>query len=135
MRGNLICIAILSILAPQSSAIANVLVEHSFQQKMAESDVVIVGTVLAINPSNGNRLEETATVRAVAVLKGSPPHELFVRTQARIAEERPHCCEIGATYTMFLWRTSEGNFASVNGRYGLVRIGPAANDPLLEPVH
>ena len=62
------------------------------------------------------------------MLKGRPEPEFVVRTQSRIAElgVQQACCELGATYMLFLGRTTDGfTYSSVNGRYGLIRIGPA----------
>ena len=47
-----------------------------------------------------------------------------------IAEEDPQCCQVGAAYVMFLQRVrNEPALVSVNGRFGMIRIGPAHNDP------
>ena len=94
---------------------ANFLVELSFERKMAESDIVIVGTVTSAAPGS-------ATVRVLSALKGTPGPEVRVSTTSRIAEADPNCCNDGATYVMFLHRYRE-LYHSVNGAYGMVRIG------------
>jgi hypothetical protein len=109
---------------------ANFLVEHSFQAKMAEADLVIVGIVTAMHPGHPRQGDATAAVRIIAMLKGDPQSEIVVRTRSIIVEEDPQCCQDGATYVMFLQRVrNESALVSVNGRFGMIRIGPARNDP------
>jgi hypothetical protein len=109
---------------------ANILVELSFQEKWNNSDLVIVGTVTGTRSTSESRTSSSVTIKPVAVLKGASQGEILVQTQSRIPEENPRCCELGATYMMFLDRTPQtGTFASVNGRFGLVRIGSATRKP------
>jgi len=135
MRRTSLYLCVLSILAIGEAARANILVELSFQQKLAESDVVIVGTVTSGTPRVQGQRTGTATVMTLATLKGTPEAQHIVRTQSRIPEEDPQCCQVGATYVMFLARPSEGSgLISVNGRFGMIRIGPADNDPKIEVI-
>lgn len=114
---------------------ADVLVELSFNEKMEVSDVVIVGTVTAAMPGNPDQYNATATVLTLATLKGNPQAQHVVFTQSRIPEDNLQCCDVGGTYVMFLRRLSNGaGLVSANGQHGMIRIGPATNEPRLEVV-
>jgi len=100
-------------------ATANITVELSFERKLAESEIVIVGTVTAA-------AQGTATVRVLNALKGAPGQEVIVSTTSRIAEDNPNCCVMGSTYVMFLRRGRDPVlYHSVNAFYGMVEIGSA----------
>jgi hypothetical protein len=112
---------------------ANLFIEMSFKEKVAESDVVIVGTIDSTTPGHPSQYDASATVSVLYTLKGAPPLRLVVLTKSRIQEESPQCCARGATYVMFLKRTSDGlQLRSVNGRFGMIRIGPERSDPQIE---
>lgn len=113
---------------------ANLLVEMSYQEKMASSDIVIVGTVTASVPGQPEKYDAAATVFTLATLKGTPQAQHIVLTQDRIPEDDPRCCQVGASYVMFLHRAADGSLRSVNGRFGMIRIGPANNDPKIEVI-
>jgi hypothetical protein len=106
----------------------------SFQEKLAASDVVIVGTVTASLPGRPERYDAKATILTLATLKGTPQAQHIVLIQDRIAEADPRCCQVGASYVMFLHRLTDGSLQSVNGRFGMIRIGPAASDPKIEVI-
>jgi len=117
------------------SALANFFVEQSFQRKMAAADLVIVGTVVTMSVSHRHEADAAATVRPVATLKGAPQSEIVVRTQSGIPEADSDCCQVGATYVMFLQRVRNGLFVvPVNGKYGMIRIGPAHNEPEIQVI-
>lgn len=111
---------------------ANLLVEMSFKEKMTESDSVIVGTVTSTVPRHAGRYDASAVVSVIATLKGDPSAQLVVLTSSRIPEESPQCCLVGATYVMFLRRTPDGRLRSVNGPFGMIKIGPERSDPAIE---
>lgn len=126
---------LLSVLAAATPAAANLFVELSYDRKVEESDIVIVGRVTAVSPRNRDRYDGTATVSVISALKGHPAGELTVMTQSRISEADPQCCTLGATYMMFLRRAVDRPaFYSVNGRFGMVRIGPARNEPEIQAI-
>ena len=119
--------------AINAPAQANLLVELSFAEKMATSDVVIVGTVTAAFPGRPEQFDATATVLTLATLKGTPEAQHIVLAREKIPENHTGCCQVGATYVMFLERTlDETRLRSINGRFGMIRIGPANNDPKIE---
>jgi hypothetical protein len=114
---------------------ANILVEYSFQRKMDASDLVIVGIVTSVHAPSAGGYDGTATVRPLATLKGVPQAEIIVQTQDIIPEADPRCCQTGASYVMFLRQAGDGSgLISVNGRFGMIRVAPARNDPELEVI-
>jgi hypothetical protein len=115
-------------LCAAAPAAANFVVPPGFQQLMAESNLVVIGTVTAVNPGGRDGWGSTATLNVHRTLKGAERQTLVVATDSRIAELNPHCCGLGATYIMFL--RGPGNdqvFSSVWGLYGMVRIGVPAS--------
>ena len=133
MRRTFITIALMSTLIIIEPVRADILVELSFSEKMAASDVVIVGTVTAALPGHVDQFDATATVQTLATLKGRPHAQHVVFTQSRIPEDQLQCCEVGASYVMFLRHVPDrSELASVNGRHGMVRIGRANNEPRIE---
>ena len=135
MRTGMKLLISLSLLGLAAPAAANVFVELSFARKMAESELVIVGTVTSTTPSRPGRFDGTATVRTLATLKGTPQQEVVVRRQSNIAEADPNCCQVGATYAMFLRRAPNGSgLVSVNGRFGMIRLGPVRDVPEFEVI-
>jgi hypothetical protein len=113
-----------------AEASANIYAEMSFEAKMADSNVVILGTVTEISPSRPALFDGLARVRTVATLKGAARDEYLVHTQSRIAESDPRCCEIGVTYLMFLGQSQkDATFYSVNGRFGIIDVGGARYRP------
>jgi hypothetical protein len=135
MRRTLLSAVLLTALAVAAPVRASVLVELSFAAKMEASDVVIVGTVTSAAPGHPDQYDATVTVTTLATLKGEPQAQHVVFAQSRIAEDQMQCCEIGATYVMFLRHArNDPRLVSVDGRYGIVRIGPAHNEPPLEVV-
>jgi hypothetical protein len=135
MRNELRVAASLVFLGLASSVFANILVEMSFEEKMKASDVVLVGTVTGATPGRDEEYDATATVTTLVTLKGTPQAQHVVLTQSRISEDNPQCCQVGATYVMFLGRSADGSgLRSVNGRHGMIRIGPAQGDPKIEVI-
>lgn len=135
MRKSLLTFVLLGVLAVAGPGRADILVELSFPAKMAASDVVIVGTVTSAGPSHPDRYDATATVLTLATLKGIPEAQHVVFSQSRIPEDNLQCCEVGATYVMFLRRVpNRPEWVSVNGRHGMVRIGPANNEPRIQVI-
>lgn len=114
-------------------AAANFVVPLSYQELINQSNLVVIGTVTAVNPGGQDGGGSTATLTVHRTLKGGERQTLVVGTHSPIAELNPQCCDVGATYVMFL--RGPGNeqvFSSVWGRYGMVRIvAPPrpSNDP------
>jgi hypothetical protein len=108
---------------------ANGVREPTFAEKMALADMVLVGTVIrADGPAvQGFGLADTATLTVLDMIKGEAMDMITVATSSTVAELNPRCCEVGATYLMFLRRTPDGRYISVRGIYGMVRIGGSTN--------
>ena len=110
---------------------ANVVTPPRFEQLMSESTLVVIGTVTAVNSGdqsrnggrNRNGRGSTATLSVHHVLKGESGQRLTVRTYHPVAELNPRCCEVGATYIMFLRPSaSDGQPIPVWSDYAMVRI-------------
>jgi hypothetical protein len=126
---------LLPLLFAAEPLLANVYVEQTFQAKMAQADLVVVVTVVSMDPGHRGQWDSTATVRPIAALKGVPPSAMLVRTRDRVAESDSDCCQAGATYVMFLQLASDRSaFVPVNAKYGMIRIGPARDDPEIRAV-
>jgi len=124
MNSKLLPLAALCALSLTGPGRANIVLEPTFEQKMAESDLVVIGTVTAVNRGSQRGLGSTATVSVLRTLKGEGRDVIVVTTYHPIDELNPRCCQLGATYVMFLrasWQ--QGQLAPVHGGYGLVRIG------------
>lgn len=130
---NLVVAGALAAMTP-SAARANLFVEMSFGEKIASSDLVIVGTVTSLTRGRPGRYDDGfASISVVMTLKGQERPLVVVLTKSRIAEENPECCELGATYMMFLEKAAGGpQLRSVNGRFGVIKLGPARRDPQIE---
>lgn len=128
-------------LAAAQPARANILVEPTFQEKWEWSQLIVIGTVTAVNRSGPRDAGSTATVSVRNVLKGRAGQSVIVATWHPSAELNPHCCSLGTTYLMFLRGPgNDGVFSSVLGVYGMVNIGgpgtrlPRAIDDGAEPI-
>jgi hypothetical protein len=109
---------------------ANIVSEPTFAEKVALSELVVLGTVTEVDRGNRGGVGATATLVVLHTLKGPSATRIVVGTYHPAAELDPHCCELGATYLMFL-RPSvrDGRMISVWGRYGMVRIGAPRGSP------
>ena len=103
---------------------ANFVTEPTFREKMEGSSLVVIGTVTAVDRGRGrDHWGSTATLALQQRLKGESPDTITVETWSRIAELDPRCCEVDATYLMFLIASPNGQLFSFRGLYGMVRIG------------
>ena len=120
MRGRLLLASFL--LSAAVPATANFIPEMTFEQKKSEADIVIFGKAGAAHGKPGEN-RSYATVKVIKALKGRPPAKIEVWTFSSWSEMDPNCCEVGATYLMFLHKTESGRFRSIQGQYGMVRVG------------
>ena len=134
MKRILALLAVVAGLQLAPPAAANALVEHSFEQKFDEADLVVIGTATVVDRRGPRGVGSTATLSVWRTLKGEHRGTIVVSTYSRIAEADPRCCEVGATYMMFLRRAPrDGELYSVNGPYGMVRIaGPRRDVRVIE---
>ena len=115
------------LLALATPTTANLVVELTLEEKMNQSTLVAIGTVVSVEGGGRNRVGSNATFQILQRLKGESEDTLTVSTYSRIAELGYRCCEAGATYLMFLSTTPDGRFVSIQGAYGMIRIGGAPN--------
>ena len=106
-------------------ASANFVREPTYQEKMARAQLVVVGRVTAVAGAN-------VTVTVLNRLKGDSAGIITVSTYTRIPEMEVQCCDVGATYVMFL-APYDGQLFSAWGRFGMVRIGAPQNENQVFP--
>ncbi|MBB3226656.1 hypothetical protein FHW69_001246 [Luteibacter sp. Sphag1AF] len=120
-------------------AVCNVLAfvraDMPLEQKVANSDVVIIGSVV-MQRVYDDRLhfrELVARVHVETVLKGDPETFIEVRYDSDMPEMTPECCEANKTYLLFLakmpgsdiYRITSGGF----GAYPIMGADFAADWP------
>lgn len=115
------------LIAAEAPASANFITQLTFDEKMAQSDLVVIATAIAIDGAQRDDAGDAATLSVVRRLKGESADRITVPTTSRIAEENPHCCVRGETYLMFLVRAPDGSLHSVNGIYGMIPVGSASS--------
>jgi hypothetical protein len=93
--GKGLILAALCLLGAEPAS-ANFVPEPTFAVKMERATLVVIGTVTAID-RGGN-----VTLSVLQRLKGQSADIITVGTYSRIPEMRPDCCDVGATYLMFL---------------------------------
>ncbi|MFC3651944.1 hypothetical protein ACFONN_10355 [Dyella humi] len=101
------------------AAWANQYREATLGQKVASSDVVLIGQVTSTSPSDCLASFNCATIKIVKQLKGGETSKVVVLFDGPIAEENPLCCKTGVTYLFFLKRAKAGYYVSANGPYGI----------------
>jgi len=134
MSARLCVLAALLILAAVCKA--NQLKENELAQRLADSDLVVVGTVEELLECGARQVGEcsphsaTAVVMVSDVLKGVPPSELLFRCNEPMVESSPDACHPGRKYLLFLRADGNGVFHSVNGPYGAIDVGRAGSSAL-----
>jgi hypothetical protein len=108
-------LAALTLVLSCTTAHANMLVKMSLDEMVHQSDLVVIGVATAHGDKVANISVETA-------LKGRNPMEFELLTDIGIAEGDPNCCVNGQRYLMFLRKTKDGYFMSVDGHFGVVWI-------------
>jgi hypothetical protein len=122
MKLNLLAMAG-ALAAAVTPAQGNGLREPTLAEKMARSELVVIGTVNRTSGRPGLGSDGMATLTVLTTLKGEASEVIIVSTSSTVAELDPRCCEVGATYLMFLRAGSGGRYQSVSGGYGIVRVG------------
>jgi hypothetical protein len=124
MTKKLIPLALLAFLSFAEPIRANLVVEPTYREKMGQSELVVIGTVNAVKPGGPNGSGSTAELSVLQILKGKASKTIIVGTYHPVAELNPRCCEVGATYLMFLRRSvGNGQLVSIRGVFGMVRVG------------
>ena len=114
----------LSALLISSFLSANVVRELSLEQKVNQSSLVLIGSVVKVRDQVNPDGSEYALVNVQSVLKGvgRKPVQIRVLYHSNISELDPKCCELGAVYLLFLEKLPGGGYRSVNGAFGVYRI-------------
>ena len=94
--------------------------EMTFEERLSQSQLVIVGT--AGTEEAVSTVETYTHVNVQFVLKGQPPADVLVLTKDPVRDGDPDCCVAGETYLFLLIRMPNGRYASVNGRFGVYRL-------------
>jgi hypothetical protein len=123
---KLLALSALSVAAPLA---ANLVVEPTFEGKMELSEAVIIGTVKAVNRGGRHGAGSSATLSVLKAFKGESGDTIVVGTYHPVDEMNPRCCELGATYLMFLRHSvRNGQLVSIRGVFGMIRIGGPRSD-------
>ena len=114
----------IAIAAYGESSLANQAMDRPLQEKVAESDIVFLGTVQQVDYAmpTGKVRGRTALVRVDTLLKGGPKGDVFVAYDTGETELEPECCEAGVVYLFFLRRAPDGRYVSANGPFGIYKV-------------
>jgi len=124
LKAKLHLLAVLGVFtAVAAPARANGVPEPSFAEKVGRSDLVLIGTVTQANRVPALMHGGYATLTVLTILKGEAGEQVNISTYSPVAELDPQCCDVGATYLMFLRRLPDGQYVSVRGRHGMTRVG------------
>lgn len=108
-------LAALALVLSCTTAHANMLMKMSLDEMVRQSDLVVIGVATAHDDKVANISVDTA-------LKGRNPMEFELLTDVGIAEADPDCCVNGRRYLLFLRKTKDGYFMSVDGHFAVVWI-------------
>ncbi len=90
-----------------------------FAEDMAiRADYILVATVTRLHDGQGP--ERYADIEPVSLIKGRAPK--VVRYKSGISEFDPECCELGASYLLFLHHTPNGSIFVIGGRGGAIKV-------------
>lgn len=90
-----------------------------FAEDMAiRADYILVAKVTRLHDGQGP--ERYADIEPVSLIKGRAP--TVVRYKSGISEFDPECCELGASYLLFLQRTPNGSISVIGGRGGAIKV-------------
>jgi hypothetical protein len=106
-----------------SKSLAYSVKELSLEKKVAASDTVVIGRVVAVTSDDrSGGYDKFAAVQIGIVLKGAPAARIQVLENGPGVEDVPDCCRIGNEYLFFLQHGNEDRYFSVNERYGIYLI-------------
>ncbi|WP_213946966.1 hypothetical protein [Luteibacter sp. dw_328] len=113
-----------------ASVLAYEVPKRSLEARIHSADIVIVGTIVALDPDDPNKPDvlAIATVRVDSILKGGATVTVRVVYREGIQESDPICCSLGGQYFMMLSRSDADLYRSVNGPYGIFEIGTSGSD-------
>jgi hypothetical protein len=103
---------------------ANQLRVMSLDETVAKSEVVVIGTVTAIDldANTGAYAVKYALVEVVQTLKGLPAGTIKVEYRGPLPEENPACCSVGKSYLLFLRKSRDAIYVSVNHGFGVYNL-------------
>jgi hypothetical protein len=149
MRRYMKLVPLAAVLAVAGPVWGSTIPNPPYEEKVAKSDVVVVGRVEALGVHRWNieaarvrnrlrdrppglntivledeapGLDEMARVKVLHVLKGRPIRRLRVLASNSIAELDPDCCDVGRTYVFFLRLQAADVYAPVIGAAGVVPL-------------
>ena len=113
-----------------ASVLAYDVPKRSLEARIHSADIVVVGTVVALDPGDANKPDilAIATVRVDSILKGGETTTIRVVYREGIQESDPICCCLGGQYFMMLSRSDADLYRSIDGPYGIFEIGTSASD-------
>jgi hypothetical protein len=100
----------------------------TFEQQVAEADVVVVARAWHSGRAGRPRLDSTGQLeltrmRVLRVLKGNPALEtLDLVTRGSVAEHVPNCCTPRRRYILMLRQGRDNMFEVVNGRHSVILV-------------
>ncbi|NWB95764.1 hypothetical protein HX882_07685 [Pseudomonas gingeri] len=105
-------------------ASAGELQELSLDERVSKSELVIIGKVRQVVRNTDGFGSDVALVTSENVLKGQAAQEIRFAFNGSIVESHSECCVVGGRYLLFMARNKEGEYYSVNGRYGVYMLTP-----------
>ena len=113
-----------------ASVLAYDVPKRSLEARIHSADIVVVGTIVALDPDDPNKPDVVAiaTVSVDSILKGDETTTTRVVYREGIWESDPICCSLGGQYFMMLSRSEADSYRSVDGPYGIFEIGTSASD-------
>ena len=110
---------LLSLLLLSTSANAFELVEMTFDAKVENASLVMIGTVEQVEPRNPRRLT-FAQIKVDSLLKGAAPKTICVQTNHSNPEES-FVVAVGRRY-LFLLNKHQDCYVSVNGHFAVIAV-------------
>lgn len=111
------------------NALASNVEQQSFEQQVAEADLVVVAKTSELKRDVLQRTDRTglmqlSKMKVLRVLKGDQTLTNFdLVTRGEVAELDPKCCKKGVVYILLLQRGSDQDiYSAVNGRYSVVPV-------------
>jgi hypothetical protein len=118
---NFLCILCgLTVAIP--TALSYELVRQPFDENVRDSDLVVIGAAIS-GRHVGNDGDSYVTIKVKDVLKGEAGPFIELSMDLGEVEFSPRCCTRGATYLLLLKKIGPNRYESVNGRFGVHKIG------------
>lgn len=117
-------LGVLLLVGLSPSASANDVERLSLDEKVARSDLVVIGHSVSAEPASFGPAwgGTTAEIAVDSVLKGDVTSPLRIYTRTGVSEQSLECCEYGKDYILFLVETPQGTYAGANGPYSAILL-------------